>query len=120
MTQFILHSLVTFEYCYSLQSIHLPEGLTEVPLECFRDCKSLREILIPSTVTKIGIENNSDEAMPIRYIFMGVTPPENSGLQFKQGDSLIVPKGCATAYYSAYNLNPGISVKEFGALQLSN
>lgn len=103
-----------FVNCQELTSIRLSEGLSEIPYGCFHNCKSLRGILVPSTVTKIGPENHSEKVSPTQYIFTGTTPPENSGFQFKQGDSLIVPQGCTTAYYNAYNLNPGISVEEFG------
>ena len=37
-----------------IQSVTLPEGLTEIPYGMFQNCGSLRSIHIPSTVTVIG------------------------------------------------------------------
>ncbi len=43
-----------------LQSVTLPEGLTELPSGTFQGCGSLRRIHIPSTVTVIGNQAFSD------------------------------------------------------------
>ena len=44
----------------SIESVILPEGLTEIPVGAFQGCGSLRRIHIPSTVTVIGDQAFSD------------------------------------------------------------
>ena len=46
--------LNTFQYCTSLQSITLPEGLTTIEYNAFEQCSSLTSITIPNSVTQIG------------------------------------------------------------------
>lgn len=43
-----------FMSCYALESVILPEGLTEIPWCCFNDCKSLKSITLPSTIKSLG------------------------------------------------------------------
>lgn len=44
-----------FRECTSIESIVLPEGLTEIDDLAFRDCTSLKSITIPDSVTTLGI-----------------------------------------------------------------
>ena len=44
----------TFCYCEKLNSIAIPEGVTEILYHAFFDCKSLTSIYIPASVTYIG------------------------------------------------------------------
>ena len=42
-----------FQYCYSIDKIYLPEGLTEIGNSSFQYCQSLANFTVPSTVTSI-------------------------------------------------------------------
>ena len=45
-----------FDYCPSLASITIPDGVTSIGIAAFRDCRSLTSITIPDSVTSIGRE----------------------------------------------------------------
>ena len=45
-----------FNYCTSLSSVTLSEGLTTINKKAFAHCTSLTSITIPSTVTKIDTD----------------------------------------------------------------
>jgi len=38
----------------TLKVIHLPEGMTEIPVKLFSQCEALEKVYMPSTLTKIG------------------------------------------------------------------
>lgn len=44
----------TFDRCNKLNSVTLPEKLTDIQSEAFRDCQTLSSLLIPEGVTNIG------------------------------------------------------------------
>ena len=44
----------TFNYCYSLESVSIPSGVTSIGTSAFQNCYSLASVSIPSTVTSIG------------------------------------------------------------------
>lgn len=41
----------TFENCYSLKNVTIPEGIDSIQFEAFMHCPALKEITIPSTVS---------------------------------------------------------------------
>lgn len=43
-----------FKDCFNLQTLNMPEGLESIGVEAFSNCTSLSSITIPSTVTYIG------------------------------------------------------------------
>ena len=43
-----------FQYCYSLQSVTIPSGVTSIGAYAFQNCNSLQSVTIPSGVTSIG------------------------------------------------------------------
>ena len=43
-----------FEFCYSLKSIALPEGLTKIGANVFDSAVSLKEVSLPSTLKSVG------------------------------------------------------------------
>ena len=49
-----------FEYCTSLKTINLPEGLTSIGYGTFRNC-GLEEIVIPSSITSWGSESFTND-----------------------------------------------------------
>ena len=50
----------------------IPEGITELPDDCFRNCESLKKLVLPSTVTKLGAVSlggcKSLHKVDLRYI----------------------------------------------------
>ena len=52
----------SFSDCSSLKSVHLSNGIENVPAYAFRNCKSMNDIYIPDTVEQIG-----------KYAFSGCT-----------------------------------------------
>ena len=53
-----------FKDCFNLQTLNMPEGLESIGVEAFSNCTSLSSITIPSTVTYIG--ENAFEGCRIR------------------------------------------------------
>lgn len=53
-----------FKDCFNLQTLNMPEGLESIGVEAFSNCTSLSSITIPSTVTYIG--TNAFEGCRIR------------------------------------------------------
>lgn len=45
-----------FSDCPNLQSVELPEGMTEIKKGVFKDCKNLQNVTIPKSVLRIGDE----------------------------------------------------------------
>lgn len=45
----------SFQYCSSLKSITILEGITVIPVSCFVGCSSLEYVTIPSGVTSINL-----------------------------------------------------------------
>ena len=43
-----------FENCYSLETVEIHKGITELPTRCFQRCESLETISIPDSVISIG------------------------------------------------------------------
>ena len=55
-----------FSGCSSLQSIIIPDGITNIEFNAFEECTSLKSIIIPDGVTEIGM-----------YAFRGCTDLES-------------------------------------------
>lgn len=43
-----------FNYCYALQSVTIPEGVTSIGSSAFASCYALQNVTIPDSVTSIG------------------------------------------------------------------
>ncbi len=43
-----------FGGCWALESITLPDGITEIGVEAFRNCRTLESITLPDGITEIG------------------------------------------------------------------
>lgn len=37
-----------------IESVHIPEGVEEIPLSCFRNCRHLKNVYLPTTLKIIG------------------------------------------------------------------
>lgn len=46
----------TFENCYSLENVVIPEGITGIQMDAFKHCGLLKTVTIPSTVSYLGNE----------------------------------------------------------------
>jgi len=99
--------------CSSLTSLSLPEGLTVIGEDAFSggnaNATALTYVTIPSTVTKIGNSAFYGLASSAKKIFhfLSTTPPNLGGTHALGNGSytvsqIIVPKGCAEAYKSAF------------------
>ena len=104
-----------FEYCYGLQEIVLPSGITAFGNSLFCDCKNLKAIILPDTVTSIGnsafvncinlqrvsipygvssIGNNTFKGCSIKSITLSNSLTSIGGSAFyecRELDSIIVP-----------------------------
>lgn len=58
-----------FEGCSSLQSITIPEGITEIQIDAFKDCTSLKQVSIPSTIRDIdmGVFSNCSNLTSVKF-----------------------------------------------------
>lgn len=95
--------------CNSLESIELPDNVTEIEYAAFMHCTSLQSIVIPDSVTKIvdlafkgctslqSIAIATQEKEPdlslerIEYLLLALS-------EYSEGISLRVPIGCGYAY----------------------
>lgn len=66
----------TFQYCYSLEQISLPNGLTALGGGMFESVYTLRSLTIPSTITSIASYCFSSSSGIKEFHFLPTTPPE--------------------------------------------
>lgn len=57
----------SFDGCYSLKSIIIPDSIKEIRMNAFEGCQSLTSIVIPDSVIKIGSEA-FDECKNLEYV----------------------------------------------------
>ena len=104
-----------FQYCNGLTSVVVPEGVVSVGTGAFNGCDKLANLTLPATLQTIGdsVAHKLDisGAVGITLRVLATTPPtcqsENPHLVQKLGglgaeNVIIVPKGCLSAYKSAY------------------
>ena len=65
----------SFDNCYNLQSIELPEGCLEIGEGCFRSCNALTNVTIPASLISLG-----NEAFRYCNSLSTVDIPQNSKL----------------------------------------
>jgi hypothetical protein len=119
-SEFILPEGITIrEYAFrysSARKVVFPEGLTEIPRECFSDYVSPVEVHFPSTLTKIG-SYAFRTPTTLRVIkSKAVTPPwTDSGAFYFNNTNVVVevevPIGTVDAYKAAWNRS-GFTYKE--------
>ena len=85
-----------FEGCTSLKNIEIPAGVTSIMAYLFRGCTSLEELTIPAGVTSLGIDVFSGCSSLKTLIMAGSIPPSASSL----GDitTISVPYGAKETY----------------------
>lgn len=93
--------------CFNLKKVFMPESVTKINSNAFRSCYSLYEIEIPSGVTKIEASAFAD-CKGLRTIkFKPTTPPtvdNANAFQNLPTECIIsVPEGSLSAYTSASN-----------------
>ena len=74
-----------FKGCESLASVEIPSSVTEIGKQAFRDCTSLTSVEIPSSVTEIGAKafkgcNINELSHPLLTIKNGVAIRDNEVL----------------------------------------
>ena len=90
-----------FNHCSSLTSIDFPVALNTIGNYAFFGCSSLKSIEIPSGVTGIGAGAFGDCSSLSTATFLGETPPVHIGHVFYQYTALsdiYVPAGSVDAY----------------------
>ena len=96
-----------FNYCSSLSSITIPDGVTSIANYAFSSCSSLSSITIPDGVTSIGISAFSSCYGLAELRFLPSAPPTvsaSNAFANLQTDCIIyVPAGSLEAYTSATN-----------------
>ena len=96
-----------FNYCYSLASITIPDGVTSIESSTFNNCYSLASITIPSGVTSVGSGAFANCYGMREYHFLSTTPPtlpNTNAFNNIQSDCVIyVPVGSLEAYKTASN-----------------
>ena len=100
----------TFQNCYSLASVTIPDGLTDIGYSTFQNCYSLASVTIPDSVTYIG-----PQALRSCYSLASVTIPDSvtnlSSYAFQNCyplASVTIPDGVTniddSAFQSCYSL----------------
>ena len=96
----------SFQQCYRLQKVVIPEGIQGISEQSFYNDYSLTNITIPSTVTFISQDAFRACAAMKEYHFKSTTPPSLSSttsLTVPEDCIIYVPQGCAEAYKAATN-----------------
>ena len=96
----------SFDQCYRLQKVVIPEGIEGISVQAFYNDYSLTNITIPSTVSFISQDAFQACAAMKEYHFKSTTPPSLSStttLTVPEDCIIYVPQGCAEAYKAATN-----------------
>ena len=112
----------------SLEKVTLPEGLTEIKDEAFKDCKKLKSIEIPSTVTTIGAnafygcKSLKDVSIPSSVTTIGASAFSSSGAVFGNLDLTNVKTVGSGAFYgcTANKLVVNDNVKNYSSGRWKN
>ena len=96
-----------FSGCYSLQSVTIPSGVTSIGANAFQNCYSLPSAIIPSGITSIEARTFNNCYSVKEYHVLPATPPTLSNTNAFSGipsDCIIyVPSGSLNAYKTATN-----------------
>lgn len=94
-----------FQECTGLKEVTIPNNVTTIGRRAFRGCSSLEMVTIGSSVTSIGYLAFNDCPQLSCVICEATTPPSLEASVFSTNDAplyktLVVPKGCKSAYQS--------------------
>lgn len=93
-----------FEDCHNLETVHFPDGITEILPRIFAKCSGLRYIVIPDTVQTVGelafynCENLETVTLPEGVQTLARNAFSNTGLK-----SVTIPASVCTAAYAFSN-----------------
>jgi hypothetical protein len=99
---------VTFEYCYELKKVRLPNDLEEIPVKFFKNT-ALESIELPATLTKIGEAAFAGVSSPLHIVIPDkVTEIGIAAFSGSSVEEVVWPSGCTTipgdAFRCCYNL----------------
>ena len=94
-----------FQECTGLKEVTIPNNVTSIGRRAFRGCSSLGTVTIGSGVTSIGYLAFNDCPQLSCVVCEATTPPALEASVFSNNDAplyrtLVVPKGCKSAYQS--------------------
>ena len=82
-----------FSQCADLTKVVLPEGLTEIPSNCFYRCQRLTEIDIPDTVVTLGTSCLRETGITDIELPEGLTSLGNQVFYKTSIGSIVIPEG---------------------------
>ena len=94
-----------FQYCYSLQSITIPDSVTSIGNYAFQGCYSLQSITIPDSVTSIG-QYTFQNCTSLTSITIpdGATSIDSNAFQYCFSlQSITIPDGVTSISGSAFS-----------------
>ena len=87
---------------YKLETIVIPEGVTEIKWNAFAGCNTLSKITIPKSTTTIGSAAFNYCIGLQSIVVLAETPPMGAGKMFDESSCPIyVPAGSVEAYKAA-------------------
>ncbi len=103
-------------YCKELETIVLPEDLTEIPENFAKGCTSLKSIYIPETVTKIGENAFQDDTVALygKKDSVAESYAKEAGLTFQDIDEHVHQYEPYTFYEDEYVTITGMLCQECG------
>ena len=103
-------------YCKELETIVLPEDLTEIPENFAKGCTSLKSIYIPETVTKIGENAFQDDTVVLygKRDSVAESYAKEAGLTFQDMDEHVHQYEPYTFYEDEYVTITGMLCQECG------
>ena len=103
-------------YCKELETIVLPEDLTEIPENFAKGCTSLKSIYIPETVTKIGENAFQDDTVVLygKRDSVAESYAKEAGLTFQDIDEHVHKYEPYTFYEDEYVTITGMLCQECG------
>lgn len=99
---------IVFKNYYALDTITIPQGLTEINEDAFNECVALRELILPNGITALG-ENAFYECRNLRVSFPKSLETIGEDCFFESGiDNLTLPENITlneNAFYRCRLLN---------------
>ena len=89
-----------FQHCESLQHILLPEGIEDIPDNCFDGCGRIGEITLPSTLKKIGFEAFARTAIVSAELPDGLEKIGVNAFFASNLESVNIPESCRNFNYA--------------------
>ncbi len=99
-----------FMYCTSLESISLPEGVSEIPYMAFTGCTALKEVYLPDGLKTIGFRAFGEcESLSVLHLPEGLELIEQSAFSGCNGlRELVLPQGLTELEKTAFAYCTGL------------